>query len=245
MKLSAGRSRKLSVSKSSLHMLVAFCFSVYQQTHWPIRAVLGTFKENSSFFPGFLSPRWSHWRWAWSWSDFKWLIGFSEHASRPSHSAQSPKNHHGIMALPSGKFLRVRKVFAHNPWSCTGNFPDRLENFQVVLIFSRWSVKFPNSLETFRIGWIFSGHKNNSHTLFFVAKTIYSFFYRKNDLRTLSGKFLCVESCHPESSDSFRNFRQLWQFRFCTDFRTVVFLVNGVSKNTYSLYTFTIAPRGI
>ena len=90
----------------------------------------------------------------------------------------------------------------------------------------------------------FWSQKEFAHT-FFVAKTIYSIFYRKNDLRTLSGKFLRVENCHPESSDCFRNFRQSWQFRFCTDFRTVVFLVNGVSKNTYSLYTFTIAPRGI
>ena len=28
---------------------------------------------------------------------------------------QRPKNHPGIMALPSGKFLRVRKVIARNP----------------------------------------------------------------------------------------------------------------------------------
>ena len=38
------------------------------------------------------------------------------------------------------------------------------------------------------------------HT-FFVVKTIYAFFCRENDLRTSSGKFLRVESCHPESSD--------------------------------------------
>ena len=34
-----------------------------------------------------------------------------------------------------------------------------------------------------------------------VAKTIYAFFCSKNDLRTSSGKFLCVEFCHPENSD--------------------------------------------
>ena len=30
---------------------------------------------------------------------------------------------------------------------------------------------------------------------------IYAFFCRENDIRTSSGKFLRVESCHPESSD--------------------------------------------
>ena len=30
-------------------------------------------------------------------------------------SIQRHKNHRGIVALPSGKFLRVRKVFARNP----------------------------------------------------------------------------------------------------------------------------------
>ena len=35
----------------------------------------------------------------------------------------------------------------------------------------------------------------------FVIKTIFAIFGRKNDLRTSSGKFLRVESCHPESSD--------------------------------------------
>ena len=43
---------------------------------------------------------------------------------------------------------------------------------------------------------------------------------------------------------TFDTFGQLWQFRFCTGFCTVVFLENGVSKNAYSLYTFTIVPRG-
>ena len=37
--------------------------------------------------------------------------------------------------------------------------------------------------------------------VFFVAETIYAFFCRENDLRTSSGKFLRVESCHPENSD--------------------------------------------
>ena len=42
--------------------------------------------------------------------------------------------------------------------------------------------------------------KEFTHT-FFVAKTIYTFFCRENDLRTLSGKFLGVESCHLDSSE--------------------------------------------
>ena len=44
-------------------------------------------------------------------------------------------------------------------------------------------------------------HKKEFTHLFFVAKTIYALFCRENDLRTSSGKFLRVESCHPESSD--------------------------------------------
>ena len=35
---------------------------------------------------------------------------------------------------------------------------------------------------------------------------MHTFFCRENDLRTLSGKFLRVESCHPESSE----FLGLW-----------------------------------
>ena len=58
-------------------------------------------------------------------------------------SAQRPKNPGGMVALPSGRFLRVWKVFACNPWNCTGKFSDRLENFQIVWTFSGWSGKFP------------------------------------------------------------------------------------------------------
>ena len=52
---------------------------------------------------------------------------------------------------------------------------------------------------------LFLSEKEFMHTIF-VAKMIYAFFCRKNDLRTSSGKFLRVESCHPESSD----FLGLW-----------------------------------
>ena len=48
---------------------------------------------------------------------------------------------------------------------------------------------------------------NKIYAPFFVAKMIYAFFCRKNDLRTSSGKFLRVDSCHPESSD----FLGLWR----------------------------------
>ena len=51
----------------------------------------------------------------------------------------------------SGKFLRA------TAWNCNGEFPDPLENFQIVWIFSGLSGKFLDSLESFRIGWIFSG----------------------------------------------------------------------------------------
>ena len=70
---------------------------------------------------------------------------------------QRRKNLGGRVALPPGKFLRVRKAFARNPWNCTGKFPDPLDNFRIGWIFSGWSGKFPDSLESFRIGWIFSG----------------------------------------------------------------------------------------
>ena len=44
------------------------------------------------------------------------------------------------------------------------------------------------------------------YALYLSRKTIYALFGRENDLRTSSGKFLCVEFCHPESSD----FLGLW-----------------------------------
>ena len=49
---------------------------------------------------------------------------------------------------------------------------------------------------------LFLSLKEFAHT-FFVAIMIYILFCRENDLLTLSGKFLRVESCHPESSDFF------------------------------------------
>ena len=74
---------------------------------------------------------------------------------------QRPKNLGGRVALPSGKFLRVRKVFARNPWNCNGEFPDPLENFQIVWIFSGLSGKFPDSLESFRRAWKVSRQSEN------------------------------------------------------------------------------------
>ena len=91
----------------------------------------------------------------------RWALGEPIFVWRPmkcslSHG-QRPKNHRGIVALPSGKFLRVRKVFARNPWKWIGKFADHLQNFQIGWIFSGWSGKFLDSLESFRIVWIFSG----------------------------------------------------------------------------------------
>ena len=48
--------------------------------------------------------------------------------------------------------------------------------------------------------------KKNLRTLFLSLKRFTRFFCRENDLRTSSGKFLRVESCHPESSE----FLGLW-----------------------------------
>ena len=44
-------------------------------------------------------------------------------------------------------------------------------------------------------------HKKNLCILFLSRKRSTCFFCRENDLRTSSGKFSRVESCHPESSD--------------------------------------------
>ena len=66
-------------------------------------------------------------------------------------SYQRPKNHRGIVALPSGKFLRVRKVFARNHWNCTGKFPYGLESFQISWKVSGLSRKCPDGLGCFGI----------------------------------------------------------------------------------------------
>ena len=67
---------------------------------------------------------------------------------------QRQKNPVGVSALPTGKFLRVRKVFARiytinpkiKPKDCIG-----LESFQTVCKFSGQCGKFLDSLESFRI----------------------------------------------------------------------------------------------
>jgi len=67
---------------------------------------------------------------------------------------QRQKNPVCEYALHTGKFLRVRKVFARiykiYPNIC-------LESFQTVWKVSRQSGKFPDSLETFRTVWTVSG----------------------------------------------------------------------------------------
>ena len=90
--------------------------------------------------------------------------------------AQRQKNPVGVSALPTGKFLRVRTVFAciykTDPkikskdcigvesflavWKVSGQsvkFLDSLESFQTVWKVSGQSGKFPDSLESFRTGW--------------------------------------------------------------------------------------------
>ena len=58
------------------------------------------------------------------------------------------------------------------------------------------------------------------YAFFSVAKTIYAFFScRENDLCTWSGKFLRVESCHPENSDflglCWNQTDEFWIFHSC------------------------------
>ena len=86
--------------------------------------------------------------WSYNWSIKKRILCTGQ---------QRPKNLGGRVVLPSGNFLPVWKVFACNPWNYNWEFPDPLENFQIVWIFSRLSLMFSNSLESFQIGWIFSG----------------------------------------------------------------------------------------
>ena len=69
----------------------------------------------------------------------------------------------------------------------------------------------------------FLSQKEFMHT-FFVAKTIYMLFCHENDLRTSSGKFLRVESCHPESSD----FLGLWHPRTQSK-EPIMFLVLNIT----------------
>ena len=90
-----------------------------------------------------------------------------------SEWTQSPKNLVGVSALPTLKFLRVRKVFARiykidykvkpkhqckgeKVLECTrlsGKFPESLESFQKVWKVSGQSGNFPKSLENFRTVW--------------------------------------------------------------------------------------------
>ena len=84
-------------------------------------------------------------------------------------SEQSPKNLVCGYALHTGKFLRVRKVFARiekigykmKPEllsalkfsRLSGNLPDYLETFWTVQKLSRQSGNFPDCLETLQAAW--------------------------------------------------------------------------------------------
>ena len=77
-------------------------------------------------------------------------------------------------------------------------------------------------------------HKNYLYT-FFVTKRIYAhFFCRENDLRTSSGKFLRVESCHPESLD----FLGLWLadmvVEMCNSAEIVEEIVDAVATEAFN-----------
>ena len=71
----------------------------------------------------------------------------------------------GVSALPTGKFLRVRKVFARvykmdlkNKYICrSGEISDSLESFLTVWKVSRQSGKFFDSLESIWTVWKVSG----------------------------------------------------------------------------------------
>ena len=125
-----------------------------------------------------------------NYGDFRRVVGKRAWLEHSWPVMQRPKNLGGRVALPSGKFLRVRKVFARNPWKCTGKFADRLQNFQIVWIFSGLSRKFPDSLESFRIIWIFSGWSGK------FPDSLESFWIVRIFSRC-SGKF-------PDSLESFR-----------------------------------------
>ena len=73
-------------------------------------------------------------------------------------------------------------------------------------------------------------HKKNLCILFLSRKLFTRFFCRKNHLRTSSGKFLRVESCHPESSD----FLGLWSMHNSGYFRmwSDLFLFNHINADT-------------
>ena len=118
----------------------------------------------------------------------------------------SPKNLVGASTLPTGKFLRVRKVFARiykidpkikskhcislesfrTVWKVSkqsGKFPDILESFQIVYNF----YNFPNSVNIFRTVW-----KVSRGMCAMYAKAIYAYMAHlchKSYLRTF-GAFL-------------------------------------------------------
>ena len=78
-----------------------------------------------------------------------------EHSCWDGRPAQRPKILGGMAALPSGKFLRVRKVLRVTLEIAL--FPDRLENFRMVRKVFGLSEYFPDGPKSFRIAWKVSG----------------------------------------------------------------------------------------
>ena len=124
----------------------------------------------------------------------------------------------------SGKFLRVSKEWSKKcspniNWRVNkcGKFPDCLKSFRTVWKLSKRSWKFPDRLENVQTVWKvfrqfgkFPDGPESCMLRFthfwriFVAKASYALLAhicRKNDLGTLSGKFLQMKFCEPESFD--------------------------------------------
>ena len=148
---------------------------------------------------------------------------------------QRQKNPVGVSALPTGKFLRVRKVFARiytidpkiKSKDCIG-----LESFQTLWKVSgqsgkfpdswkvsRQSGKFPDSLENFRTVWKVSGQSGK------FPDSVES-FWTVWKVSGQSGKF----------PDSLESFRTVWKIsreygKFPDSLKTSLFYVQELCKN--------------
>ena len=68
---------------------------------------------------------------------------------------QSQKNPVSASAMLTGKFLRIRKVFATR-WRISGHFgkcPDTIQNIQIICNVSGWTGKFPDDLKSVGMNW--------------------------------------------------------------------------------------------
>ena len=125
---------------------------------------------------------------------------------------QSPKNLLGVSAFPTGKFLRVHKVFV-----CIYKVDHKIDiNIRMNKIKKcpRLSGKFLRNVESFQPVWKVSSqtaskvchgkhgmYTKGIHALLahLCRKSYLRAVIAKNDLRALSGKYLRVISCQQES----------------------------------------------